>query len=82
MFISSKEKLSLTLRITVLEGRVEQLSRSLNAVLDAKTTVSFDARPKRNATTEEERARRYEEWCYYKKKMEASKASAKSININ
>jgi hypothetical protein len=37
MFISSKEKLSLTLRVTVLEGQIAQLTRSLNALHDANT---------------------------------------------
>lgn len=49
MFISKKEKLALTIRITVLEGRIEQLARSLNAVLDAQTMASNPAGLKNTA---------------------------------
>lgn len=40
MFISKQEQFDLTLRVTRLESRIEQLARSLNAVLDAQTMAS------------------------------------------
>jgi hypothetical protein len=77
MFISSKEKLSLTLRVTVLEGRVEQLVRSLNALHDANTMASDPAglkprKPRRKYTTEQMRAKKsaYAKKYYAKKKAE------------
>ena len=50
MFISSKEKLSITLRLTVLEGRVDQLARSLNAVLDSMPKYEDKLAAKAKAT--------------------------------
>jgi hypothetical protein len=81
MFISSKEKLSLTLRVTVLEGRIEQLARSLNAVLDAQTMASDPAglkpqKPRKKYTTEQQRVKRraYAKKYYDKKKAEQAQA--------
>lgn len=69
MFISSKEKESLTLRITVLEGRVDQLSRSLNAVLDKlSTTPEYSASQILQAKREKRNS--YASAYYYKKKAE------------
>jgi len=69
MFISSKEKLSLTLRITVLEERVDRLSRSLNSVLD-----QLSASPEYSASqilqAKREKRNSYASAYYYKKKAE------------
>jgi hypothetical protein len=40
MFISNKEKIDLKARVEVLEMRVDQLARSLNALHDNQTMVS------------------------------------------
>jgi hypothetical protein len=71
MFISSNEKLSITLRLTVLEGQIAQLKRSLNAVLDAQTMASetSQVRPTKQAKAKSSRnayARAY----YQRKKYE------------
>jgi hypothetical protein len=88
MFISSKEKLSLTLRVTVLEGRVEQLVRSLNALHDANTMASDPAglklrKPRKKYTTEQQRAkRRAYAKKYYDKKRAAQAAAAITQTAN
>ena len=69
MFISSKEKLSLTLRITVLEERVDRLSRSLNSVLDQLSTNSEYSSSKMSQAKREKR-NSYASAYYYKKKAE------------
>ena len=79
MFISSKEKLSLTLRVTVLEGRVDQLARSLNAVLDSQTMASATkpTKTRKKYTTEQQRAKRraYAKKYYDKKRAEQAQAT-------
>lgn len=44
MFISKQEKLSLTLRVTVLEGQIAQLKRSLEALSEAKASEPKQAK--------------------------------------
>lgn len=67
MFISTKEKLSLTLRITVLEERIERLSRSLNSVLDQlSTSPEYSAAQILQAKREKRNS--YASAYYYKKK--------------
>lgn len=68
MFISTKEKINLQARVEALEMRVEQLSRSLNAVLD-KLTSPVESLEK---LTKANRAKRnaYASAYYYKKKAE------------
>ena len=69
MFISTKEKLSLTLRITVLEERIERLSRSLNSVLDQlSTSPEYSAAQILQAKREKRNS--YASAYYYKKKAE------------
>lgn len=67
MFISTKEKLSLTLRITVLEERIDRLSRSLNSVLDQlSTSPEYSAAQILQAKREKRNS--YASAYYYKKK--------------
>ena len=84
MFISSKEKLSLTLRVTVLEGRVEQLVRSLNALHDVKTMASATkpTKTRKKYTTEQQRAKRraYAKKYYDKKKAEQATITTTPAN--
>jgi hypothetical protein len=69
MFISSKEKLSFTLRITVLEERVDRLSRSLNSVLDQLST-NPDYSASKVLQAKREKRNSYATAYYYKKKAE------------
>lgn len=73
MFISSNEKQSLTLRITVLEDRVNQLARSLNALHNAKTMSSDGSKPRPVKKTKEEKIqaqRAYARKYYARKRAE------------
>jgi hypothetical protein len=89
MFISKKEKFELTLRVTRLESRIEQLARSLNAVLDAQTIGSDpaglkmrgrplkDAKPLSTKQKEElQRLKRNEYQRQYKKRKQAEQKAA------
>lgn len=80
MFISKQEKFDLTLRVTRLESRIEQLARSLNAVLDAKTMASATKQVKlrKKYTTEQQRAKRR---AYAKKYYDKKKAEQATITL-
>ena len=68
MFISTKEKIDLQAKVEALEMRVDQLARSLNAVLDKLTTKEEEV----DKFTEAQRKKRnaYASAYYYKKKAE------------
>lgn len=80
MFISKQEKFDLTLRVTRLESRIEQLARSLNAVLDAQTMASATktVKTRKKYTTEQQRAKRraYAKQYYEKKRAVKTQVEA------
>ena len=80
MFISKLEKVSILRRIVVLEERVEQLARSLNAVLDMKTTASdpkkFVSREISKQAKAIAKRNAYARAYYQKKKAEKAKEQA------
>ena len=73
MFISTKEKINFQARIEALEMRVDQLSRSLNAVLDKLTSPEVNLEKLTKAKQEKRNA--YASAYYYKKKAEKAAQS-------
>lgn len=83
MFISNLEKSNIERRLSNLEARVEQLSRSLNALHDAKTLApnpaSLKLQKKKSATDRVKRnayARKY-----YQRKKAEKLAAAKAAPV-
>lgn len=75
MFISSKEKLSITLRLTVLEGQIEQFKRLLNAVLDSRTMASDPSQVQhKQSASRRAYARAYYQRKKYEKLVQEQKA--------
>lgn len=68
MFISNKEKINLQARVEALEMRVDQFSRSLNAVLDKLTSPVESSEKLTKAKREKRNA--YASAYYYRKKAE------------
>ena len=80
MFISKQDKQGIFARITVLEARVETLARSLNAVLDIKTTASDPKQIVSREISKQAKAiakrNAYARAYYQKKKAEKAKEQA------
>ena len=74
MFISSNEKQSMLLRIESLEGRVNTLARSLNAVLDQLSTKETKIKAKVTKAQREKR-NAYASAYYHRKKAEKAAAT-------
>jgi hypothetical protein len=68
VFISNKEKINLQARVEALEMRVDQFSRSLNAVLDKLTSPVESSEKLTKAKREKRNA--YASAYYYRKKAE------------
>jgi hypothetical protein len=86
MFISNFEKARIEARLKLLEEKVEQLGRSLNALHDVKTMASKPivktAKPGRQKKTQAERRARKNEYArawHARKKAEKAAAAQQTV---
>jgi Asp-tRNA(Asn)/Glu-tRNA(Gln) amidotransferase C subunit len=76
MFISNLEKSRIEARLKLLEERVEQLGRSLNAALDQMSQLPQVKTSEQIAEIKASRQRAHSKAHYYRKKAEKAAAAA------